>query len=244
RVGDDGKFRFDLQIDANAVTGLQPILVIAEKPSAAIVVDLKISPDLAIEGADKFDITSAPVTRGLYQLAYSPSRHVFYVTSAVGRPPVKESALSKVDPDTLKVIEQVSPGAAPAETGSPAPSADDDGRPPLYAVYGLGLDDTAGRLWTTNTRQNTIAVYSADDLSLVKQFEPDFIEHPFSVQVDEGAGRIYITSARTPVIEVIDAKTLEKLAPYTIPSQLRGESFGTQDIHFDAGTGKLFAASN
>ncbi|SEC08156.1 YncE family protein [Rhodobacter sp. 24-YEA-8] len=244
RVGESGKFRFDLTLDAKAVTGLQPILVIAEKPSAATVVDLKISPNLAIEGADKFDITSAPVTRGLYQLAYSPSRHVFYVTSAVGRPPVKDSALSKVDPDTLKVIEQITPAAAPVPEGGPAPAADDDGRPALYAVYGLGLDEAAGRLWTTNTRQNTIAVYSADDLSLVKQFEPDFIAHPFSVQVDEGAGRIYISSARSPVIEVIDSKKLEKLEPFTIPSQLRGESFGTQDIHFDAETGKLFAASN
>ncbi|WP_112312410.1 YncE family protein [Pseudogemmobacter bohemicus] len=241
KVDNEGKFRFDLTIDPNAVTGLQPILVIAEKPSSATVIDLKISPNLAIAGADSFDITSAPVTRGLYQLAYSPSRNVFYVTSAVGRPPVKESALSKVDPDTLKVIEQITPGAAPVPEGS---AAEEDGRPALYAVYGLGLDETAGRLWTTNTRQNTIAVYSADDLSLIRQFEPDFIAHPFSVQIDEAAGRVYISSARSPVIEVIDAKTMEKLDPYSIPSQLRGQTFGTQDIYFDPATGKLFAASS
>ena len=243
-VDNEGKFRFDLTLDKDAVTGLQPIIVIAEKPSAATVVDLKISPELAIEGADKFDIASAPVTRGLYQLAFSPSRNVFYVTSAVGRPPVKDSALSMVDPATLEVTGQVSPGPAPAREGGPAPAADDDGRPALYAVYGLGIDDKAGELWTTNTRQNTIAVYDADDLSLLKQFEPDFISHPFSVQVDEAGGRVYISSARSPEIEVIDSKKREKLAPYTIASQLRGESFGTQDIHFDPTSGKLFAASN
>ncbi|NPD13839.1 ATP-binding protein [Xinfangfangia sp. D13-10-4-6] len=243
-VDNEGKFRFDLTLDKAAVTGLQPILVIAENPSSATVVDLKISPDLAIQGAEKFDIASAPVTRGLYQLAYSPSRHAFYVTSAVGRPPVRESALSKVDPDTLDVVAQITPGAAPVQEGGPAPAADDDGRPALYAVYGLGLNETTGELWTTNTRQNTIAVYKADDLALVKQFEPDFISHPFSIQVDEAAGRIYISAARSPVIEVIDAKTHKKLEPYTIPSQLRGQTFGTQDIHFDAKTGKLFAASN
>ncbi|NEA41613.1 YncE family protein, partial [Streptomyces sp. SID11385] len=47
--------------------------------------------------------TVAPLAAGLYQSAYSERNHVLWATTAVGRPPVTQSALLKVDPVTLAV---------------------------------------------------------------------------------------------------------------------------------------------
>ncbi len=49
-VDAEGNFGFELQVDADASTGQQPILVIAEKPSAAQIVTLKISPEVPLSG--------------------------------------------------------------------------------------------------------------------------------------------------------------------------------------------------
>src|SRR3546814_1181790 len=52
------------------------------------------------------------------------------VTSAVGRPPVKESALMKVDADTLKIEASVTPAAD---------KTSDKGQ--IMAVYGVAVDE-------------------------------------------------------------------------------------------------------
>src|SRR3546814_12683168 len=85
---------------------------------------------------------------------------MLFVTSAVGRPPVKESALMKVNADTLKIEASVTPAAD---------KTSDKGQ--IMAVYGVAVDDAAGTVWVTNTRANTVAVYKQSDLSLVKQFD-------------------------------------------------------------------------
>ncbi|MEZ2190309.1 hypothetical protein [Corynebacterium sp. CCM 9204] len=59
----------------------------------------------------------------------------------------------KVDPATLEVINEI----------RPASSDDIDAR-----VFGVGIDDRRGLVWTTNTIGNSVAVYRASDLSLVK----------------------------------------------------------------------------
>ena len=47
-----------------------------------------------VSGAENFDIRDARVTRGLYQVIWSPASDAVYVTSAVGRPPVGRSVAS------------------------------------------------------------------------------------------------------------------------------------------------------
>src|SRR5690606_10312818 len=46
---------------------------------------------------------------GVFQSAYSPRTQRLYVASAVGRPPVRESRLLKVDPATLRIEAAVTP---------------------------------------------------------------------------------------------------------------------------------------
>lgn len=262
-VDAEGAFSFEIDVDAEAAVGQQPILVIAENPAAAQVVEMKISPQVALSGAEKFDVASAKVTRGLYQVAYSPKADALFVTAAVGRPPVRESALVKLDPKTLETLATATPPAAPAPQRGPggAPAAagaapagppggapggaaqEEDTRPPLFAVYGVGVDDANGTVWVTNTRQNTIAVYNQADLSLVKQFDPGAVGHGRDVVVDEAAGRAYASTSFGDKIEVFDTKTLEQLEPIVVQSGKRGETFGTMSLDFDPVARKLFTVS-
>ncbi|MTE01318.1 ATP-binding protein [Paracoccus sp. YIM 132242] len=228
-VAQDGTFSLDVTVDEDAATGLHPIVVIGENPAAATVVDLKVSPEIPVSGQDKFAILSQPVTRGLYQVAYSPKSDALFVTSAVGRPPVRQSALVKVNPDTLETIASVTPEAAPA-----------DG---VFAVYGVAVDDANGTVWVTNTRQDTVAVYRQDDLSLVKQFEPGAAPHPRDVVIDGDRGRAYVSTSMGPEILVFDTRMMEQLDPITVPSTIRGEEFGTMALDLDARTGTLVTAS-
>lgn len=231
----DGKFSFALDIDAEAETGLQPIAVITENPASADVVELKISPEIAVAGADRFSVTSEPVVRGLYQVKFSEGANAAFVTSAVGRPPVKESKLVKINAETLKIEAEVIPGTAPAR-----PDGSDGG---VFAVYGVDVDEANGNVWVTNTRQDTAAVYKQSDLSLVKQFEPGAVPHARDVVVDEANGRAYASATGTPEIRVFDTKTLEPLELITIQSQIRGEEFSTMALDIDEAGGKLVTVS-
>ncbi len=234
-VDAEGKLSFNLTVDEEAATGVHPIVLIAENPAAATVVDLKVSPQIPLSGEAGFTVESAPVTRGLYQVAYSPAAEALFITAAVGRPPVTESALVKVNPETLETLASVTPGAAPAR-----PDGSDGG---VFAVYGIDVDDANGNVWVTNTRQNTVAVYKQDDLSLVHQFEPGAVAHARDVVVDEANGRVYTSATGTPVIEVFDSASLEKLEPITIPSQQRRAEFSVMSLALDEAGGKLVTVS-
>lgn len=93
-------------------------------------------------------VTTAPLVRGLYQSAYSERNDTLWVTVAVGRPPITTTSLLKVDPDTLAVEQTITPPVTDAATGA------------REAVYGVAVDDEHNRVWVTNTRNNTVAVYS------------------------------------------------------------------------------------
>ncbi len=234
-VDAEGKFSFPLEIDAEAETGLQPIVVITENPASARVVDLKISPQVPVTGAEKFAVASEPVVPGLYQVKPNAAGDAAFVTSAVGWPPVMQSRLVRIDPETLKIVAEATPAAAPAR-----PDGSDDG---VFAVYGLDVDDANGNLWVTNTRQDTTAVYRQSDLSLVKQFAPGAVPHARDVVVDEANGRAYASATGTPEIKVFDTETLEPLDPIVIPSQIRGEAFSTMALDLDEAGGKLVTVS-
>ncbi|MFC3570845.1 YncE family protein [Paracoccus simplex] len=234
-VAEDGTFSFALDIDAEAEIGLQPIVVITENPASAEVVELKVSPQVTVSGAEKFAVTSQPVVRGLYQVKANAAGDAVFVTSAVGRPPVKEAKLVKIDPQTLKIVAEVTPAAAPARA-----DGSDGG---LFAVYGVDVDDANGHVWVTNTRQDSAAVYKQSDLSLVKQFAPGAVPHARDVLVDEANGRAYASATGTPEIKVFDTRTLEPLEPITITSQIRGEAFSTMALDIDEAGGKLVTVS-
>ncbi|WP_347268064.1 ATP-binding protein [Paracoccus sp. (in: a-proteobacteria)] len=234
-VDAEGGFSFELQIDQDAAIGLQPVVVMAENPAAATVVEMKISPEVPVSGAEKFTVASAPVAPGLYQVKFSQGADAVFVTSAVGRPPVKESKLLKLDPETLKVSAEIVPAAAPAR-----PDGKEAG---LLAVYGLEVDEANGHVWAGNTRQDTVAVYRQSDLSLVKQFPPGTVPHARDIMVDETNGRAYASATGTPEIKVFDLKTLEPLEPITIRSKLRGQSFSAMSLDLDEKAGKLVTVS-
>lgn len=234
-VDDKGAFSFAMDIDPEAETGLQPIVVIAENPAAAEVVELKISPEIPVSGADKFDIASEGVTRGLYQVIANETGDALFVTSAVGRPPVRESKLVRINPQTLAVEAETTPEAAPANP---------DGRETgLFALYGVAVDNANGNVWVSNTRQDTVAVYKQSDLSLIKQFEPGAVPHARDVVVDETNGRAYASATGTPTIQVFDLATLEQLDPITIQSGIRREEFSAMALDLDEAGGKLVTVS-
>lgn len=228
----EGRFSGSVQIPADAVTGRHPVVVRAANPDAAVVFDLKISKELPLSGADRFDVDSNKLVQGLYQSAYSAASNALFVTAAVGRPPVTQSELVKVNPETLEITARATPSQVAGRT---------DGA--VYAVYGVGVDDVNGNVWVTNTRDNTVAVYRQSDLSLVKQFEPGVLPHGRDIVVDTKDNRVYATPVGEPSLVVIDAGTLEVLEPVQIQSSIRGEKFVPMSLTLDAATGRVFTVS-
>ncbi len=235
-----GKFTAQLQVPADAVPGRHPLLVRVAGPDAAEVFALKVSPKLVLSSAPKKGIQRAPLVRGLYQSAYSARSNALFVTSAVGRPPVKQSALVKVDPKTLRILASVTPAAAPAPEARPGQPAREGG---VYAVYGVGVDDAQGNVWVTNTRQGTVAVYRQSDLSLVKQFPAEAVPHSRDVIVDASRHKAYVSATGQNHVAVFDTRTLEHLKDIEIASAQRGEKFTPTSLALDTAGGKLFTAS-
>ncbi|MFT3690088.1 PQQ-binding-like beta-propeller repeat protein [Paenirhodobacter sp.] len=234
KADDKGGFSFTFPLPADAVTGLQPIVVQTAGPDSADVVDMQVSPKIPVSGAEKFDIVAEKVTRGLYQVVYSEKNGVLFVTSAVGRPPVKDSKLLKLDPKTLKVLAEVSPTEAPAQGDRPGG---------LFAVYGVAVDDANGTVWVGNSRQNTIAVYNQSDLSLVKQFPAGTVPHSRDIIVDAANGLVYAGTSVNNQIMIFDAKTLEQVDTITIDSKERGGKFGIMSLTFDPAAHTLYTVS-
>lgn len=228
----EGAFAFTLDVPADAVPGRHPLVVRAAAPDAASVVELKVSPKVPLSGADAFDATSAKLVQGLYQSAYSAKHDALFVTAAVGRPPVTESALLKVDPRSLAIVARVTPQKVPGH---------DDGR--VFAVYGVGVDDANGNVWITNTREDTVAVYRQSDLSLVRQFPVGAVPHSRDVIVDGARNRVYASATGEDHLSVFDAKTLAQLPDVTIASGVRGGKFVPMSLELDAASGKLFTTS-
>ncbi|MDT3722684.1 ATP-binding protein [Pseudomonas oryzihabitans] len=226
-----GNFKATIRIPDDAAPGQHPIVISTAQPSGAAVFPLKVSPVVPLSGTDAYRLTAVKLVPGLYQVDISAKTGALFVTSAVGRPPVKVSQLLKLDPKDLSIERQVTPAAAPgADAG-------------VYAVYGVGVDDRNGTVWTTNTRQNTVAVYRQSDLGLVKQFEPGLVPHAHTVVVDEKLDRAFASAAMTPDIISFDAKTPAVRKHITIESSVRGEQFAVVGLHLDPVVHKLYAVS-
>ena len=191
----DGTFNLDVTVGQDAKTGLQPIVVIGENPAAATVVDLKVSPRIPVSGQVKFAIFSQPVTGGLYEVAYSPESDALFLAPAVDGPPVKQWALVKVHPETLETISlNLTRTRAPGLPRGPGS---------LPTVKSRSMMPTAPS-GLTNTRQDTVALYRRDDLSLGRQFELDAAPHPRDVVIGQDWVRASVRTSFSPEILVFD----------------------------------------
>ncbi|HWK42473.1 MAG TPA: YncE family protein [Croceibacterium sp.] len=247
----EGKVTTTIAIPAAAVSGTHPIVVVADAPYAAIVAELKVSPTVPLSGQQNFTITQAEETRGLYQSAYSAKNNVLFTASAVGRPPISQSEVLKLDADKLNVIARATPPEAPAPQrpagpppgGQGGPGGNQPQGPGVFAVYGIGVDDTKGTVWATNTRQNTIAVYNQSDLSLVKQFPVGTVPHSRDVVIDETLGKAYASATGTPDVVVIDTGSLDVAKTISIQTPQRGAAFSALSLSLDRAAHKLYTVS-
>lgn len=147
-------------------------------------------------------VTSAPLVRGLYQSAYSERNDALWVTTAVGRPPVTNSSLLKVDPDTLAIEATYTPPVTDTTTGA------------LEAVYGVAVDDEHNTVWTTNTRSNTVAVYSQKTGEHLATL-PD-VAHAREIVVDERHNTVWASAFGSGTLVAYDSKTLVEKERVTV----------------------------
>ncbi len=223
----DGKIDVTMTIPEYAPVGVHPVVLSTTNPSYATIIDFKISPELPLSGEDKFARASAKLAEGLYQSAYSTASNALFVTSAAGYPPIPQSEILKLDPESLAVTARATPAEAP------------DGG--FYGVYGLGLDDSNGTIWVTNTRHDTVAVYAQDDLRLLKQFEPGFAAHPRDVVAVDGI--VYVSLVGMPGLLRFDGKTLEPLAMLPILSRNSRNPFSPASLHLDRDSGRIYVVN-
>lgn len=231
-VDADGNFKTQLTIPSDAVPGQHPIVVRASNPAAATVATLRVSPLLPLSGQSRFDVQARKAVQGLYQSDYSAASNALFVTSAVGRPPVTQSQLLKIDPATLQVVASVTPAQVPEGRGGS-----------VFAVYGVGVDDAKGTVWVTNTRQNTVAVYRQSDLSLVHQFDVGAVPHARDVVIDGKRGRAYVSATGEDFVAVFDTATLKPLAPIKLASGVDEATFTPMSLDLDEASGKLYTVS-
>ncbi|MDR6993054.1 YncE family protein [Luteimonas sp. 3794] len=226
----EGRVSGQVQVPADAAVGRHPVVVRVANPDAAAVIELKVSKDVPLSGAERYDVTTNKLVQGLYQVAHSQASNALFVTAAVGRPPVSQSELLKLDPETLEITARVTPAQIEGET---------NGR--VYAVYGVAVDDANGNVWVTNTRDDTVAVYRQSDLSLVKQFDKGVLPHGRDIVVDTKDNRVWASGFGGGKFVAFDAKTLEVVQDLTVPSGVRGEEFGPMALTVDPVGGKLYS---
>ncbi|MCG2840667.1 YncE family protein [Sandaracinobacter sp. RS1-74] len=240
----DGKIEGQINVPANAVSGVFPILVVADAPYAATIAELKVSPTIPLSGEKAYKVTQAHTAKGVYQSAYSAKTNTLFTTSAQGRPPVTNSELVKLDAKTLKVLARTTPDVAPTPARSDGAPAAEPQKPGLYAVYGIGLDDAKGTVWVTNTRQDTVAVYNQADLKLIKQFPPKTVNHARDVVVDADQGKAFSSATLTPVVKVFDTATLAPPTDIHIRSKVRGGEFSAASLSYNPAAHLLYVVSH
>lgn len=244
----EGTLEGRFTLPANAAVGTHSIVVVTNAPYAAKIAELKVSPNIPLSGQNNYTIQRAVVTQGLYQSAYSARNNAVFVTSSVGRPPVSQSELVRLNATTLAIEARVTPAAAPAREGRPGPGgpgrpAGQPQAPGVFAVYGVGVDDANGNVWVTNTRQNTVAVYRQSDLTLVRQFAPDTVNHARDIVVDTGLNKAFSSATMTPEVVVFNTQNPDVAERISINSNVRGEKFSTASLSLDATNHRLYVIS-
>ncbi|MEU6158993.1 YncE family protein [Streptomyces sp. NPDC047130] len=165
--------------------------------------------------------STTPVWKGLYQTAYSERNDVLWATASTGRPPVTQTALLKLDPDTLEVLGSFTPPLVNETTGA------------REAVYGIDVDDENNTVWVTNTRDNGVAVYSQRTGEHLA-FLPN-VGHAREVVVDEKRDLAWATSYNTGEIVAFDTDTFAE------KKRIAVEGAGLMGVALDERTGKVYA---
>ncbi|WP_405386699.1 YncE family protein [Streptomyces sp. NBC_01102] len=167
-------------------------------------------------------VTVAPLTKGLYQSSYSERNNVLWATTAVGRPPVTNSALLKVDPKTLEVKATYTPPVTDTATGA------------VEAVYGVAVDDEHNTVWTTNTRNNTVAVYSQRTGRHLATL-PN-VGHAREIVVDERHDTVWTSAFTDGTLVAFDSRTFEEKKRITVAES------GPTGLVVDERSGTAYAA--
>ncbi|MGW0683658.1 YncE family protein [Streptomyces sp. NPDC002754] len=148
-------------------------------------------------------LRSAPLAPGLYQSAYSERNDVLWATSSVGQPPapVTDSRLVRLDPGTLEV-----------EATHPMSLDDTDGT--VEAAYGIDVDDEHNTVWVTNTRNDSVAVYSqrtGRHLATVPG-----VAHAREIVVDEKRDTVWATAFGTGSVVAFNTRTYKETRRVTV----------------------------
>ncbi|MFF9479689.1 YncE family protein [Streptomyces sp. NPDC014733] len=165
---------------------------------------------------------AAPLVKGLYQSAYSERNHVLWATAAVGRPPVTQSQLVKVDPRTMTVRASYAPPVTDRATGA------------VEAVYGIDVDDRHNTVWTTNTRDNSVAVYSQRTGKHLATLPG--VNHAREVVVDERHHTAWASGFGDGTLVAFDTRTYQEKKRVTV------EGAGPTGLAVNERTGTAYAA--
>ncbi|MFD7136570.1 YncE family protein [Streptomyces sp. NPDC059894] len=194
--------------------------------SAAIAVVLTAGSSVALAGTASAQSAAAPtattvsLAAGQYQSAYSERNDALWVTTSVGRA-ANPTALLKVDPKTLAVEQTITPPVADATTGT------------LEGVYGVAVDDEHNTVWVTNTRVNTVAVYSqktGEHLATLPN-----VAHAREIVVDEEHNTVWASAFTGAALVAFDSKTLTEKKRVTV------EGSGPAGLAVDEKTGTVYA---
>ncbi|MFJ8979452.1 YncE family protein [Streptomyces sp. NPDC102282] len=171
---------------------------------------------------DGSHVTSRPLAQGLYQSAYSERNDVLWATASVGQPPapVTGSQLLRIDPDSLKV----EAAYTPPTNGT------------VEAVYGIDVDDEHNTVWVTNTRSNSVAVYSQRTGRHIAT-RPD-VNHSREVVVDEKRDIVWASSFSDGALVAFDSRTFKEIRRVIV------EGSGPTGLAVNERTGTVYAADH
>lgn len=221
-----GNLNIPLTVPADAATGLHPLTVITQNPASVSQVMLKLSRIVPPKNTEAFRLQTTSVGERAYQSAVSADGKLF-VTSARG--PKDGSRLMRLNAGTL---------AIEAEATLPK-----DKKGEQIGVFGVGVDNAHNQVWTTNTLAETVTVYDAKTLSVVKVFPEGSVSHPRDVVIDEANNRAYVSAALTGFVEVYDTKTLEHIGQLEFVVERGKNLFNSTDLTLDSAGGKLYGVS-
>ncbi|MGR8007036.1 YncE family protein [Streptomyces hypolithicus] len=169
-----------------------------------------------------YTVDSAELGQGLYQSAYSARNNVLWVTSSVGFPPVTQSQLLKVDPRSLKVTAAYTPPLKDEATGA------------REAVYGVAVDDEHNTVWTTNTVDNSLAVYSQRTGRHLASVPG--VRHVRDVVIDAHRDLAWASGLEDGSLVAFDTRTFQEKKRVTV------QGAGPAGLAVDPRTGTVYAA--
>ena len=232
RVDAEGNFKAQVQLPPEAVVGVHPVVVQTVNPGFAEILDFKVSPKIPFSTQHDYNLKRAALNPGLFQGGYSARNHAIFVTSAVGRRPVKQSSLMKINPSSLAVEAQI----------TPAKTADGTD---IQAVYGLAVDDANDNVWVGNTRTGSVAVYRQSDLSLVKQFDNKIAPHNHGMAVDAKRNRAFVAADSATYVNVFDTVSLQEIKRVELVSPTRTKTPPEPiSVAIDENAGKAYVTAD